>query len=89
MEAADAAVTRSVTAAFYIGGVAKILIFRTNTDTKIPANRLQALLDGKIFNLASERRDVVINRDHKAVALSFPEAWRPFVVLPSVQFTHR
>jgi hypothetical protein len=68
--------------------VAKILTFQTNTDTKSTVNRYLERWDSKIFNFAPQPRGVVVNSELAAVALSFPEAWRPFVVLPSAQFTH-
>jgi hypothetical protein len=71
----------------YLGEVAKILTFQTNTDTKTAINRCPELRDGKIFNFAPQSRDVVVNSDLTAVAFSFPEAWRPFVILPSAQLT--
>jgi len=52
--------------------VAKILTFQTNTDKKI----------------AVHPRVVVINTDRGAVAMRFPEAWWPFVVLPNTKFTN-
>jgi hypothetical protein len=52
--------------------VAKILTFQTNTDRKI----------------ASHPRVVVVKTDRGAVALRFPEAWWPFVVLPRTKFTN-
>jgi hypothetical protein len=72
----------------YLGDVAKILTFQTNTYTKSAVNRHPERLDSKIFNFALQGREVVVNSDLTAVALSFPEAWRPFVVLPSAQLTH-
>ena len=59
--------------------MAKILTFQTNTDTKIPVNRRSEPLDSRILNFASQPRDVVVNKDPRVAALSFPEAWRPFL----------
>jgi hypothetical protein len=68
--------------------VARILAFQTNTDTKHPPTAGVECLDAKIFDIASYRRWIVINRSTGAVTLSFPRAWWPFIVRPSAKLTH-
>jgi hypothetical protein len=41
-----------------------------------------------ILSLPSNRHPDVIHKVCKPAVSSFPEAWRPFVVLPSEKFTH-
>lgn len=59
--------------------MAKILTFQTNTDKKILVISESERVAGKIVTFASRAHRVVVNSDLDAAALSFPEAWRPFI----------
>lgn len=67
--------------------MAKILIFPTNTDRKIAVVPPSERMNSTMFDFARPRR-IVVNSDRGAAALSFPEAWWPFVVRPSAKFTN-
>ena len=66
--------------------MARILPFRPDTQASTLKSQC---LDSKILNVVPIKRDAVTNGCSKAVALSFPEAWLPFVRWPIATSTNR
>ena len=59
--------------------VARILAFQTNTDSKRRPQVKPGPSGCRILHFAPVRREVEINKGSGPAALSFPEAWRPFI----------
>jgi hypothetical protein len=66
----------------------KILAFQSNTDRRIAVIEPSERLTSRVFRFAQGRRHVVVNSHRGLVALRFPEAWWPFVVMPSAKLTN-
>ena len=64
-------------------------MFQLNGERRIAADPPVDALAGGELSFTPLPRDAAANIDLAAIALMFPEAWRPFIVWPGAAFPQR
>jgi hypothetical protein len=68
--------------------VAKILMFRIDGGRQVAVHPPPEHRSGEMLKFPSRCRVVAADSDFEAIARMFPEAWRPFIVLPGATMMH-